>query len=522
MKRFIFVASSILFLSTSLFSCSNKDSNVFYDFDIQVIGEGNVTGTKPGKYELGTEITLTCSTIQNSNYEFDGFYKDDTLIFSGLTYTFTLVDDTYLTARFVEKEDDDSELDDINNIVTNDIYSHTFKKGELSNSGGSTGNINGLIWNYDSMTYAGFDNGDRGFQIGSAKNPQLEPRTISTDLPKGVYVTGFSVVLCNASQGSANYSIKIGNYTESNDFSVSTPTSYSKKDLKLTGESFSLSLKSYEKAIYLTSIEIEFYVPDGLDFDVSTDENGGTDEPSNPDTEKPETNYKPISVEEYYKDIDINDSSLNLMNNLNAKLNSQFTGISYGDAREILCYTDQIVGDSKHLYSLLDGDKLNAEWDEGATWNREHVWPKSLLNVSSVNNRDINIATDLMNLRASCSNANSAHGNKYYGEKGQANAFYPNITSGLSGTHSYSGDHRGDVARICFYMATMYKDKISLSDNPSGSLQNGYLSALLKWNKDDPVDEFEIQRNNRIYEYQGNRNPFVDLYDNNVADKIFG
>ena len=94
MKRFIFVASSILFLSTSLFSCSNKDSNVFYDFDIQVIGEGNVNGTKPGKYEFGTEITLTCSTIQNSNYEFDGFYKDDTLIFSGLTYTFTLVDDT--------------------------------------------------------------------------------------------------------------------------------------------------------------------------------------------------------------------------------------------------------------------------------------------------------------------------------------------------------------------------------------------------------------------------------------------
>ena len=187
-----------------------------------------------------------------------------------------------------------------------------------------------------------------------------------------------------------------------------------------------------------------------------------------------------------------------------------------------MCYIDQIVGDSKHLYSLLDGDKLNAEWDEGATWNREHVWPKSLLNVSSVNNRDINIATDLMNLRASCSNANSAHGNRYYGEKGQANAFYPNITSGLSGAHSYSGDHRGDVARICFYMATMYKDKISLSDNPSGPLQNGYLSTLLKWNKDDPVDEFEIQRNNRIYEYQGNRNPFVDLYDNNVADKIFG
>lgn len=33
------------------------------------------------------------------------------------------------------------------------------------------------------------------------------------------------------------------------------------------------------------------------------------------------------------------------------------------------------------------------------------------------------------------------------------------------------------------------------------------------WHEEDPVDEFEIQRNNRIYEYQGNRNPFIDYAD---------
>lgn len=68
-------------------------------------------------------------------------------------------------------------------------------------------------------------------------------------------------------------------------------------------------------------------------------------------------------------------------------------------------------------------------------------------------------------------------------------------------------------------MALRYDDQISLSDDPSGSYQMGYLSTLLKWNKEDPVDEFEIQRNNRIYEYQGNRNPFVDY--NDLADKLF-
>lgn len=68
-------------------------------------------------------------------------------------------------------------------------------------------------------------------------------------------------------------------------------------------------------------------------------------------------------------------------------------------------------------------------------------------------------------------------------------------------------------------MALRYEDKISLSDTPSGNYQMGYLSTLLEWNKEDPVDDFEIQRNNRIYEYQGNRNPFVDYSD--LADKLF-
>ena len=49
----------------------------------------------------------------------------------------------------------------------------------------------------------------------------------------------------------------------------------------------------------------------------------------------------------------------------------------------------------------------------------------------------------------------------------------------------------------------------------------GLLSRLLEWNKLDPVDEFELRRTNRVYEYQGNRNPFVD-YPYTLADKLFG
>ena len=88
---------------------------------------------------------------------------------------------------------------------------------------------------------------------------------------------------------------------------------------------------------------------------------------------------------------------------------------------------------------------------------------------------------------------------------------YPNISGTPNISHNYSGDHRGDVARILFYMATMYLE-LHLDDNlnVSDDMSMGKLSVLLEWNELDPVDEFEIQRNNRIYEYQGNRNPFID------------
>src|SRR5262249_29529320 len=38
----------------------------------------------------------------------------------------------------------------------------------------------------------------------------------------------------------------------------------------------------------------------------------------------------------------------------------------------------------------------------------------------------------------------------------------------------------------------------------------GMLSDLVAWNAQDPVDAFERHRNDVVYGYQGNRNPFVD------------
>ncbi len=37
-----------------------------------------------------------------------------------------------------------------------------------------------------------------------------------------------------------------------------------------------------------------------------------------------------------------------------------------------------------------------------------------------------------------------------------------------------------------------------------------FLAMLLKWNQQDPVSQKEIDRNNAVFAYQGNRNPYID------------
>jgi hypothetical protein len=48
----------------------------------------------------------------------------------------------------------------------------------------------------------------------------------------------------------------------------------------------------------------------------------------------------------------------------------------------------------------------------------------------------------------------------------------------------------------------------------------GKLSSLLQWHIDDPVDDFEINRNDIIYSFQENRNPFID--HPNLVNFIWG
>ncbi len=102
----------------------------------------------------------------------------------------------------------------------------------------------------------------------------------------------------------------------------------------------------------------------------------------------------------------------------------------------------------------------------------------------------------------------------------------PNVTPGLNATaFEMPDDLKGDLARTYFYMATRYEDQIAnwVGNNPNGDLLlNGTsdqayhdwaIDLLYEWHVNDPVDQKEIDRNNAAFQFQGNRNPFVDNPD---------
>ncbi len=192
-----------------------------------------------------------------------------------------------------------------------------------------------------------------------------------------------------------------------------------------------------------------------------------------------------------------------------------YSTTTYGDARYYLEEADALTGNSSYLNLIYSETRKNglyalSEWDGGATWNREHVWAKSLLGDGyDVNNSDRGIAADLHNLRAADTNINSERGNLLF------STLMSMVSFGDDGYGRwYPGDdYIGDVARIIFYMDIRWGYETSISSI-------GTLSTFIEWVSSDPVDAFEENRNDVIYAYQHNRNPFIDYPE--LVDLIYG
>ena len=159
---------------------------------------------------------------------------------------------------------------------------------------------------------------------------------------------------------------------------------------------------------------------------------------------------------------------------------------SYGETRYQYCYTDCVQNDYTHISSFYSGKELSGTWDSGATWNREHTWPNS----KGMNGSD---EDDIMMLRPTWKSENSSRGNTAYGES--------------SGYFDPGPGVRGDCARIVLYVYVRWGNT-KMMWGTSGVMEN--LDVLLKWMEEDPVDTWEMGRNDSVESITGVRNVFVD------------
>ena len=227
----------------------------------------------------------------------------------------------------------------------------------------------------------------------------------------------------------------------------------------------------------------------------------------NNNVDKPVVPDKPIDPSElevnhadYYKDV-LGLTGEALADALGDLMNETHTFyISYGESRYLFSETDPADVSGK-IICFYSGELISATWDQGATWNREHVWPKSLSGdlYKKTDNSYRGAGSDMHMLRPTKSSINSSRGNKMFGTTGSC--------------YEPRDEVKGDVARILFYMSVHYDMDIESLGVASS------IEMLLEWNKLDPVDEKEAARNEVVKSKQGNYNPFVDCEE--FADLIW-
>lgn len=187
---------------------------------------------------------------------------------------------------------------------------------------------------------------------------------------------------------------------------------------------------------------------------------------------------------------------------------------------------------SDKVYLILPTEDGRASFSRNAM-QREHSIPKSWWKY----NGDVEYTpaySDLWNLYPSDGTANNRKSNWPFGETQKAS--YDNgVTkvgtpkSGMGGgagtVFEPADEYKGDFARSCFYMATVYDDlpwvtKYMYQQEEWPTLKPWAVEMLLDWARRDPVSEKEIRRNDAAEKEQLNRNPFVDFPE--LAEFIWG
>lgn len=161
-------------------------------------------------------------------------------------------------------------------------------------------------------------------------------------------------------------------------------------------------------------------------------------------------------------------------------------------------------------------------------YNREHSIPASWFGNAYP------MYSDAFHLYPTDGYVNNQRSNYPFGEC--ANGTTLPDGKGRRGTSTFSGysgivfepvdEYKGDFARTYFYFATRYENIMTTIGGESfdGTKYPAFTTwsknLFLKWHRQDPVSQKEVTRNNVIYGYQNNRNPFIDHPE--LAEYIWG
>lgn len=208
-----------------------------------------------------------------------------------------------------------------------------------------------------------------------------------------------------------------------------------------------------------------------------------------------------------------------LMTDTHTNQNVAYSGYSSNALATYWASTDAAAGTESYLYFYTDIDSADGAY----TMNREHVWPKSKASYYQRGG-----GADLHHLRPSIAGVNSAKSNSTFGnQNGGGSAYKVNgeavIWTG-GGKLEVRDNVKGDVARILLYVycrwgqPNLYSDVDSSKLPPldsddssnSGARAIDSFDTLLEWMELDPVDDWEMMRNDQAENVQGNRNVFID------------
>lgn len=232
------------------------------------------------------------------------------------------------------------------------------------------------------------------------------------------------------------------------------------------------------------------------------------------------------NIGNYYKNYRID--TQNSISDMTSLLKNH-TDLLYGDFRDVvenIIEKDTAILVSGNMeskkYIVGEYSKIIHVYDNSinfSDYNREHVLARSWMPSSPNSNNDLqDETTDRHNLYLVKASVNQTLRSNYpFDMVDNSGTAENDCKNGKNSSNKMAfqptADIKGNIARTLFYTVVTYNGvsgSWAFNNLPTDGKQQD-VDVLVAWHNEDPVDNFEIARNEYIYSIQNNRNPFIDF-----------